>query len=331
MRLSALWICVPISLLVAMPADAAERPPRPIVAGHGVTVKAGYVGQCPRHHRKCTMPDVFVSTEAVPVDPDGLLAINTRRHVRRLRLDLDCPHRRVRSFADRRWLFELSGAGCSTGELLLTYRRRVASYTFNLETHEHCRPDGSTTVAENELVRIYTLDYDYDGYPNRIYYACRLASGTAFRMGRDGCGDAYEGCYYIRYPVLVADRVAYVVGGASYRYENDNRFSLVVLNTTTGEDERTISDGSPDGTSDRQITDVALKSNGSVAWILRKEDYTPAGPPYWTTSYEVRKSNQTTPNALIESSPDIDRDSLTLEGSTLGWTRAGEPQTATLD
>jgi hypothetical protein len=99
MRSYPVWlvVCTVGLLAAAVPANAAKRPPRPIVASHGVEAKAGYVGQCPRGDRDCAIPDVFVTTEPVPVYPGGVLRINARRPIRRLRLDLDCPQRRLES------------------------------------------------------------------------------------------------------------------------------------------------------------------------------------------------------------------------------------------
>ncbi|MGH2838746.1 MAG: hypothetical protein ACRDJY_10445, partial [Thermoleophilaceae bacterium] len=159
MRTYPVWLalCSVGLLVVAAPANAAKRPPRPIVASHDVKVKAGYVGQCPRRARDCAIPDVFVATAPVPVHSGGFLRINTRRSVRRLRLYLDCPHRRFEVVDQTRWTFALPDGDCSTGELNVTYRRVVTTYTFNLKRHEHpCLRDESTTVFENELVRVYS-------------------------------------------------------------------------------------------------------------------------------------------------------------------------------
>jgi len=50
MRVSAIWLCVTIGLLMTGAPAEATRPPRPLVASHGVKVKAGYIGQCPRRN-----------------------------------------------------------------------------------------------------------------------------------------------------------------------------------------------------------------------------------------------------------------------------------------
>jgi hypothetical protein len=151
MRVCPVWlvVCAVGLLVTAVPTVAAKRPPRPIVASHGVKVKAGYVGQCPRRARDCAIPDVFATTKPVPVHRGGSLRINAKRRVRRIRLDLDCAHRRLRSVEDRIWHFKLLDAGCTEGIVELTYRRLRVTYTFNLRPHEHRAREESTVVAEN--------------------------------------------------------------------------------------------------------------------------------------------------------------------------------------
>jgi hypothetical protein len=101
-----------------------------------------------------------------------------------------------------------------------------------------------------------------------------------------------------------------------------------VLDTATWQVEReiTMQEGL-DGAAKREFTAVALKANGSVAWILDRVDYTGAGN---SQTYEVWKSDGAG-MVLLDSDPEIDPASLLLDGSTLTWTRAGEPRSATLN
>ena len=71
---------------------------------------------------------------------------------------------------------------------------------------------------------------------------------------------------------------------------------------------------------------AAARSHGSSTGAATER--TGRAPP---KTYDVRKNDQTGGDALVESSPDIDPDSLGLNESTLTWTRAGEPRSATLD
>jgi hypothetical protein len=331
MRIYPVWLVVcTVGLLVgAIPANAANRPPRPIVKSHGVKVKAGYVGQCPRREN-CAIPDVFVATEPVPVHPGGVLRINARRPIRRLRMDLDCPYRRLESTKGRVRLFELPDEGCSIGELLITYRRVRVTYTFNLERHEHCQPEGWETVAENVFARIYTVEGVNGGEPETRFFACRLDSDRSKLLGREYF--PYSGQDFVDHIVLANEKVAYVTGFQDYRYGPRKQFSLRMLDmaTFTIELDRRYEVPGPSGAYDRAITAVVLKANGSVAWILNRTDYGVGGPNF-TQTYEVHKSDTSGADGLIDSSPDIDPTSLALNGSVLTWTRSGETQSATLD
>jgi hypothetical protein len=335
MRIYPLWLVVcSVSVLVtAAPASAAKRPPRPIVASHGVKVKAGYVGQCPRREQKppCAIPDFFATTKPVPVHPGGVLRINTRRRVRRLRLDLDCEQGEVEVVGRTHWTFELPAEGCTIGELLITYRKVRVTYTFNLERHEHCQPDGSEAVAENLFARIYSVDRFVEEDDGRdletAFFACRFDSGRSRMLGRNYCG-YYSGCDYLDHPVLAGERVAYVSGFEDYRYETRRRFTLIVLDTASFSFERQFDWRTPTPDAyERDITALVLKSNGSIAWILYRVDWRSFERTY---TYEVWKADSGG-TVLLDSDPQIDPESLALNGSTLFWTRAGEPRSATLD
>jgi len=336
MRVSAVWLCVGIGLLMTVAPAEAKRPPRPLVASHGVKAKAGYIGQCPRRDRDCAIPAFFATTTPVPVHKGGVLRVNTRRHVRRLHLSLDCPHRKQESSGNRRWTFEILGDGCTSGELDVTYRRIVAVYTFSVERHEHCQPDGSATVAENDFARIYSVYSTRDTEDGResetTFVACRFDSGRFETLGRvcDGC--YYSGQDYFDHLVLAEEKVTYVSWFWDTRYENQKLIHLKVFDARGFRIQRDIYFETPNsaGDYDLDITAVVLKTNGSVAWILHRCRFGEFGP-CTTQTYDVRKSDQTGGDVLVESSPDIDPASLRLDGSTLTWTRSGEPRSATLD
>jgi hypothetical protein len=76
-----------------------------------------------------------------------------------------------------------------------------------------------------------------------------------------------------------------------------------------------------------QILDdgLVLKPNGSVAWILYRQAWD------FSETYEVWKSDASDHDGLLAAGPDIDPDALALDGSTIFWIRAGEPQSATLN
>jgi hypothetical protein len=337
MRLYTLWltVCAVGLLATAAPANAANTPPRPIVASHGVKVKAGYVGLCPRRARKprCAIPDFFAMTKPLPVHSGSTLRINARRRVRRLRLNLDCPHHRSDVIDRTRWTFEVSGGGCSAGELDITYRRTRAAYTFSLADHRHCELDESATVGETESVRVYSFWSGDDDEPERAeneFFACRWDSGRTSYLGREFYGDAYYGADFLEPVTLAGEKVAYVTARYSGRYGPDRFSSLRVLDTATRQIGEITSTREGFPATRRRFTALVLKPNGSVAWILEREDYTSTQPPYYSATNEVWKAD-TGGMTLLDSDPEVRSWSLRLDGSTLTWLRGEETRSATLD
>lgn len=77
------------------------------------------------------------------------------------------------------------------------------------------------------------------------------------------------------------------------------------------------------------VTDVAVKRNGSTAWIWgiqRLDENRVVGP----MSIEVEKLD-THGRAQLDAAPDIDPRSLALSGSRLYWLKAGGPRTGRLE
>jgi hypothetical protein len=67
---------------------------------------------------------------------------------------------------------------------------------------------------------------------------------------------------------------------------------------------------------------IVVKRDGSVAWIV--ETIQELG------GYQVHAVDKSG-SRVLASSPDIDRTSLALAGSTLYWTRSGEPFSSSLN
>lgn len=72
-------------------------------------------------------------------------------------------------------------------------------------------------------------------------------------------------------------------------------------------------------------TDLVLRGDGALAWILEIRD-TATAPP----RYEVRASVSGTGSTLLAEGADIAPGSLARAGSTLYWTQAGAPRSAPL-
>lgn len=66
-----------------------------------------------------------------------------------------------------------------------------------------------------------------------------------------------------------------------------------------------------------EISGFVLTSGGSVAWMTERTDHRQL------VEVAVHGASREGPPSLLEAGPDIDPGSLSLSGSTLGWTRAG--------
>jgi hypothetical protein len=94
------------------------------------------------------------------------------------------------------------------------------------------------------------------------------------------------------------------------------------------------------------VTDLALKRNGSVAWIAIQRVALPVQPVYippgttlppiypprrWSYERRVVAGNRTGEQVVLDSGESIDLHSLRLHGSTLSWTDFGETRMAQLE
>ena len=186
-----------------------------------------------------------------------------------------------------------------------------------------CRPKGSTTVTKSRLGRIYKLQT-----PGNVpdFYGCLYSRGKAYLIGeRNFCDVAEPGDFR-----LAGRYVAY-----SLPYCNiDQRADQVrVLDLKTGK-QLVATSASPSleivCPCPVYVTDMELKANGSVAWIVKLR---PRSTP---SQAEVRKSDrklgtgERKTSKLVDSGQLIASHSLTREGSTISWTNAGIEKTATL-
>lgn len=75
----------------------------------------------------------------------------------------------------------------------------------------------------------------------------------------------------------------------------------------------------------RDVTDLVLRGDGALAWIVETRDSPSAAP-----RYQVRASPSATASTLLAEGSDIAPGSLALAGSTVYWTQAGAPRSASL-
>jgi hypothetical protein len=138
----------------------------------------------------------------------------------------------------------------------------------------------------------------------------------------------YERCYTKRLRTAGV-MVAYDLGSLGKR---GVFYSLRVLNAKTGRVFRDIFQSEFFVRYPRReatLVDLQVRANGSVVWIsdVRVVDES----NQVTQTYEVRRADTVgggAANVLLDSSPEIDPNSLTLDGLAAHWVRAGEPISA---
>jgi hypothetical protein len=181
-----------------------------------------------------------------------------------------------------------------------------------------CRSQAAQTDAQNadgrafEQLRYVADDSEFAPFA----YACLFSADR--RVPLSPIDESME----LTAPVLAAPFVAFAVancpGAGCYS-------TVTVRNLQNGRlvhDLSATMTGGPPGTSEH-VTDLELKPNGSVAWLDQLSGFT-------IGTIEVIAVDATG-RRLLESSPDVDPRSLTLDGSTLSWITAGATHSATLD
>jgi hypothetical protein len=181
-----------------------------------------------------------------------------------------------------------------------------------------CASAGSTTVYKSAEGRIFKK--------RGHYYSCSYREGKKFRLVESGFrGEDRYGPFRVR-----SRYAAYTYRPSCGACESNGAYVLV-QDLRTGHHRTFVSAmgggavGPPDGIAQR-VTDLVLKSNGSVAWIVVQTDNrtSPA-----TTRVQVRARDSNGGRRLDESLA-IDRDSLRLDASTLHWRHGATARTAQL-
>jgi hypothetical protein len=190
-------------------------------------------------------------------------------------------------------------------------------------------------VLANDVTRVYWYTAREpepgDSYEYQYYFACRYETRRVFELGRTGSGECCEPYRSIKHVRVADDKVAYVSAAETDRHARQRWFELYVLDTATGANELAFTSSylsGYDGTF--EVNDVELRPTGSVAWM---ESHIYADPATHTdrSQWEVRKSDATGRNVVVDAGTEIDPNSLSLSGTTLSWIHAGERRQATLD
>jgi len=181
-----------------------------------------------------------------------------------------------------------------------------------------CRSQRAQTDVENDDGRAFEqLRFDSDNAEFVPFaYACLFSVNKRVRLGRNA--ESTE----LTLPRVVAPYVAFAVadcpGASCYS-------TVVVRDLRNGrlinDLAATMTGGAPGDT--QHVTDLELKPNGSVAWLVQLSGYA-------TRTIEV-VAVDASGRRLLESGPDVEPESLVLDGSTLSWRTGGVTHSATLD
>lgn len=186
---------------------------------------------------------------------------------------------------------------------------------------DRCELKRSKTEEASRYARVYSVRRVQDDAVTRRWYACLYRTGRRIHLGDVGPAGMFSDRIS---PVRLAGR--YVATAEEYTASSGDALGAVieVRNLLTGAlVHRFQSPGDPNT---YDITDLELRSNGSVAWIARIVQGVPA-----TTAYEVRTFPTTESHTtIVDAGPAIDPRSLALSRKTLYWTRDGAPRSTTL-
>lgn len=185
-----------------------------------------------------------------------------------------------------------------------------------------CMSPGSKTLRQTSQVRVYQR--------RGVVYGCHFDRNRRYVLGGES---------------TIVDRVTTqqlrVAGSfAGYNVLSEGRDGvsslLIVKDLRSGRTVRSFARGGGrccSGTEQTRITDLVLRSNGSVAWIVDVTAFgdSPSVPPMRIT--EVRRSDRGSgrlSSVVIDRGPTVDPRSLAIRGATISWRNASQLRAAPL-
>ena len=194
-----------------------------------------------------------------------------------------------------------------------------------------CTQRGAKTILQTSSVRIYSTPFRDNAA--RIY-GCLYSQNRRRQLGVDG--DCDPG------PAIskLVNRGRYVTFAESFCNIDSSDDYVVVVDLRTGRTKyraiAAMGTRSDAGEPSTLVTDIALASNGSVAWIADWDAVSGSETPDPADDRQVRKLDPGTPaeGALLDSGLGIERRSLALGSRTsagyswLYWTKGEAPAAA---
>jgi hypothetical protein len=153
--------------------------------------------------------------------------------------------------------------------------------------------------------------------PDRVYL-CSYGTGRRTPIGWDDCFNAAE-VQLTRFSrrFLAVDTFSCGPGGTAS--------TLDLRRMRDGRRIRRVAAAPSAPGSLGDVTDLVLRGDGAMAWIVELRD-SPTSP----LRYELRRSESGSSSSVLAQGGDLAPGSLALAGSTLYWTQAGTPRSAPL-
>jgi len=186
-------------------------------------------------------------------------------------------------------------------------------------------------LASDAQAEVYSVAHS----ASPVLYGCTYGSGRIYRLGpiayRYQTKYTEEGFYGLSHEVLAGPVVAYEeisnqLGCGFCHWAvivRDLRTGRVLRREPTG---MPVNPGLEENFGVGPVRAIVLKSDGSVAWIADARGA--EGRPS-EGGYQVHASDASG-GRLLATGEDIEPDSLALAGSTIYWTQAGRPSSASL-
>jgi hypothetical protein len=259
---------------------------------------------------------------AVRIESDGSFSFRGRRRA----LTLATGKRRVFRFSVRgrftstdsaRIVYsvrpERANYGCPQGPRVLKLHRRTGEPPFI-----GCASQPGKTILSSSEARVFEQRRVFYWGFVPFAYACLYSVDQRVALGPDGFDERGVGLR-LRQFRLAGPYLAYGCGG---NWMDRCRSGVRVVDLRDGSVRRPLM---PDWVFDLNgwtvPTDVELKGNGSVAWIL-------AGPVGWPREVGALDTNG---QRLLDSGARIDPASLTLDGTTVRWRKGDQMHSAALE
>lgn len=207
-------------------------------------------------------------------------------------------HPDVASWSSKKWLW-----GATAALVLIVVGAISLASRYHAARQSNCLPPGAKSLATDSLVQVYSTSTNKGSV-----YACLRGGLRRYALGaeRVPLHDAVA-------PISLAGTL--VAYGAVASGTDMTRASVIVLDAASGHNlvdlPATTQGAGPE--SFNSVSDIAVTSRGSVAWITR------SGGAFASPTLEVHSATKQGAATLLDHGPQIVAGSLRLSDRTLSW------------